>query len=91
MKLRNLSSWDRDVGEAVRWLRNNKDKFRMEVFEPPALSVRVPDQAFAAAVENSFNASQMKVRFPVASPSLRRVLMIRHRCSCASAKRITTP
>lgn len=48
----------------MRWLRANKDLFRMEVFEPPALSVTVPDQSFAAAVENSFNQAQMKVRLP---------------------------
>ncbi|KAJ7493281.1 P-loop containing nucleoside triphosphate hydrolase protein [Mycena galericulata] len=52
VKLRNLTQWDRDVGETVRWLRENKDKFRMEVFEPPCA---IP------AVENSFNQSQMKM------------------------------
>lgn len=46
----------------MRWLRANKERFRMEVFEPPALSVTVPNVAFAAAVEKCFNAAQMKVR-----------------------------
>jgi hypothetical protein len=45
----------------VRWLRANKHKFRLEVFEPPILSVTVPDQNFAAAVENSFNQAALRV------------------------------
>ncbi|KAJ7098489.1 P-loop containing nucleoside triphosphate hydrolase protein [Mycena belliarum] len=61
VKLNNLSRWDRDVGDAVRWLRQNKDKFRMEVFEPPALSITVPNQSFAAGVESCFNQAQMKM------------------------------
>ncbi|KAJ7180479.1 P-loop containing nucleoside triphosphate hydrolase protein [Mycena filopes] len=61
IKLRDLSRWDRDAADAVVWLRNHKDQFKMEVFEPPALSVSVPDQTFARAVENSFNQAQMKM------------------------------
>ncbi|KAJ7078123.1 P-loop containing nucleoside triphosphate hydrolase protein [Mycena belliarum] len=61
VKLNNLSRWDRDVGDAVRWLRQNKVKFRMEVFEPPALSITVPNQSFAAGVESCFNQAQMKM------------------------------
>ncbi|KAJ7479292.1 hypothetical protein FB451DRAFT_1086724 [Mycena latifolia] len=61
VKLNNLGRWDRDVGDAVRWLRANKDKFRMEVFEPPALSVTVPNGSFAAGVESCFGGAQMKM------------------------------
>ncbi|KAJ7619283.1 P-loop containing nucleoside triphosphate hydrolase protein [Roridomyces roridus] len=61
VKLQNLIRWDRDVGEAVRWLRNNKAKFKMEVFEPPVLSVTVPNKAFATLVENCFGGNQMKM------------------------------
>ncbi|KAJ7760373.1 hypothetical protein B0H16DRAFT_1719878 [Mycena metata] len=61
IKLRALAKWDRDAADAVVWLRNNKNRFRMEVFEPPALSVTVPNQGFAAAVENSFSSAQMKM------------------------------
>ncbi|KAJ7764112.1 P-loop containing nucleoside triphosphate hydrolase protein, partial [Mycena maculata] len=61
VKLQNLTRWNQDVGDAVRWLRQNRDKFKMEVFEPPALSVRVPKKEYAAAVENSFNGSQMQM------------------------------
>ncbi|KAJ7773680.1 hypothetical protein DFH07DRAFT_801525 [Mycena maculata] len=61
VKLQNLARWNRDVGDAVRWLRDNKDKFKMEVFEPPALSVRVPQHNYADAVEDSFNGNQMQM------------------------------
>ncbi|PBK65782.1 P-loop containing nucleoside triphosphate hydrolase protein [Armillaria solidipes] len=59
-KLQMLSQWDRDTADAVVWYRNNKDKFRMEVFEPPYLSVNVPDHAFASAVEMAFSGNNMK-------------------------------
>ncbi|KAK0188724.1 P-loop containing nucleoside triphosphate hydrolase protein [Armillaria mellea] len=59
-KLQKLAQWDRDTADAVVWYRNNKDKFRMEVFEPPYLSVNVPDHAFASAVEMAFSANNMK-------------------------------
>ncbi|KAF7374118.1 Structural maintenance of chromosomes protein 5 [Mycena sanguinolenta] len=62
-KLNNLAQWDRDAADAVRWLRANKDKFRTEVFEPPVLSVTVPNPAFAAAVERCFGPAQLKVRY----------------------------
>ncbi|KAF8211899.1 hypothetical protein K438DRAFT_1957699 [Mycena galopus ATCC 62051] len=60
-KLNNLMQMDRDAGEAVRWLRENRDKFKMEVFEPPVLSVTVPNRAFAAAVERCFSFAQLKM------------------------------
>ncbi|KAJ6450163.1 hypothetical protein C8R45DRAFT_883718 [Mycena sanguinolenta] len=60
-KLNNLAQWDRDAADAVRWLRSNKDKFRTEVFEPPVLSVTVPNPAFAAAVERCFGPAQLKM------------------------------
>ncbi|KAJ6562746.1 hypothetical protein DFH09DRAFT_1159548 [Mycena vulgaris] len=61
VKLNNLGQWARDVADTVLWLRGNRDKFRMEVFEPPALSVTVPDVTFAAAVESCFSGAQMKM------------------------------
>ncbi|KAF7362946.1 Structural maintenance of chromosomes protein 5 [Mycena venus] len=60
-KLGNLTHWNRDVGDAVKWLRANKGMFQMEVFEPPALSVSVPDQSFANAVESCFSNAQMQM------------------------------
>ncbi|KAH9927340.1 P-loop containing nucleoside triphosphate hydrolase protein [Fomitopsis serialis] len=59
-KLESLSKWDRDCGDAVRWLRQNQQKFKMEVFEPPMLSCTVPDNRFVNAVEACFGASQLK-------------------------------
>ncbi|KAF7374162.1 Structural maintenance of chromosomes protein 5 [Mycena sanguinolenta] len=59
-KLNKLQQWDRDAADAVRWLRANRDKFRMEVFEPAVLSVTVPNSAFAAAVERCFGSAQLR-------------------------------
>ncbi len=50
-KLNNLYQWNRETAETVKWLRQNKDKFKMEVFEPPCLSVSVTNRQYAAAVE----------------------------------------
>ncbi|KAF8187572.1 P-loop containing nucleoside triphosphate hydrolase protein [Mycena galopus ATCC 62051] len=60
-KLNNLTQWNRDAGDAVRWLRANSHQFRMEVFEPPVLSVTVPNYNFAAAVERCFSQAQIKM------------------------------
>ncbi|KAF9236197.1 P-loop containing nucleoside triphosphate hydrolase protein [Melanogaster broomeanus] len=59
-KLENLRSWDRDHADAVAWLRNNQNKFKMEVFEPPMISCSVPDKRFTNAVESCFNVNQLK-------------------------------
>ncbi|KAF7364507.1 Structural maintenance of chromosomes protein 5 [Mycena venus] len=61
-KLENFTQRNRDCGDAVRWLRDNKGRFKMTVFEPPALSVTVRDQSFVNAVENCFNSAQMQAR-----------------------------
>ncbi|KAJ6604030.1 hypothetical protein B0H10DRAFT_2229461 [Mycena sp. CBHHK59/15] len=61
VKLNNLGRWDRDVADAVRWLRANKERFRMQVFEPPIISASVPNPAFAAAVESCFNQNTLKM------------------------------
>ena len=62
-KLESLSRWDRDCGDAVRWLRQNQNKFKMEIFEPPMLSCTVPDNRFVHAVEACFGSAQLKVHF----------------------------
>ncbi|KAJ7095537.1 hypothetical protein C8R44DRAFT_813419 [Mycena epipterygia] len=61
VKLNNLHRWAPDIADAVRWVRQNKDKFKMEVFEPPVLSVTVPQQHFAAGVESCFNMSSLQM------------------------------
>ncbi|KAF7327365.1 Purine nucleoside phosphorylase [Mycena kentingensis (nom. inval.)] len=60
-KLQNYKQYDPAGYEAVNWLRGNKTKFRMEVFEPPFLSVSVPDPSFATQVEMCFTGPSMKM------------------------------
>ena len=60
-KLGILAKWDIVTHDAVLWLRRNRDKFRMEVFEPPILSVSVKDVKYAAFAEAGFSSTQMKV------------------------------
>ncbi|KAJ6469210.1 hypothetical protein C8R47DRAFT_1024336 [Mycena vitilis] len=61
VKLQNLHSLNADAADTVRFIRQNQGMFKMEIFEPPLLSVTVPDQNFAAAVENNFNLSALKM------------------------------
>lgn len=60
-KLQNMLRWDRDTHDAIVWLRNNRDKFQQEVFEPPFMCLTVPNKNYANAVEACFNAAQIKV------------------------------
>ncbi|KAI6127379.1 hypothetical protein EDD16DRAFT_283257 [Pisolithus croceorrhizus] len=59
-KLENLRQHDRDCADAVAWLRNNQEKFKMEVFEPPMICCSVPDGRYTNAVEACFSISQLK-------------------------------
>ncbi|OSX59547.1 hypothetical protein POSPLADRAFT_1048859 [Postia placenta MAD-698-R-SB12] len=59
-KLDALTNWDHDCGAAVKWLRDNRHRFKMEIFEPPMICVTVPDRRFVNAVEACFGASQLK-------------------------------
>ena len=61
MKLMHLQRWDRDCGETVLWLRQNRHRFKMDVFEPPVLSVNVQDKRYADAIEACFSNNDMKV------------------------------
>ena len=56
-----MSKWDRDCADAVKWLRQNQRRFQREIIEPPVISLSVPDQRYAAAVEASFNSTQLRV------------------------------
>lgn len=60
-KLQNLRNSDRNCADVVEWLRQNQRKFKMEVMEPPILSVTVTDPRFTQAVENCFSGNQLKV------------------------------
>ncbi|KAF7312005.1 Purine nucleoside phosphorylase [Mycena indigotica] len=60
-KLEAFAKWDQAGGDAVRWLRANKQLFRMEVFEPAFLSVTIPDQSYASQVETCFSNASMRM------------------------------
>ncbi|KAI0030174.1 P-loop containing nucleoside triphosphate hydrolase protein [Vararia minispora EC-137] len=59
-KLDNYARFDPDGAAVVRWLRENRGRFRMPVIEPPALSVTVPNRAYADAIEACFNSFQIR-------------------------------
>lgn len=61
-KLQSLIQWDKDCGDTVSWLRANRSRFKMEVFEPAMLSIMIPDQRFMASVEACINQNDLKVR-----------------------------
>jgi hypothetical protein len=61
-KLQALLRWDHDTHDAILWLRENRNKFKMEVFEPPLMVLTVPDRRFVNAVESCFNAPQLKAK-----------------------------
>ena len=64
-KLQNLAQHDSDCAEVINWLRLNKHRFRMEIIEPAAVSLTVPNKDYVHAVEACFNNTQLKVdRFP---------------------------
>ncbi|XP_046447259.1 structural maintenance of chromosomes protein 5-like isoform X2 [Daphnia pulex] len=48
------------VYEAVMWLRENKNKFRAPIHEPPLISLSVKDTKMAKYVENSIGFNDMK-------------------------------
>ncbi|KZT60822.1 P-loop containing nucleoside triphosphate hydrolase protein [Calocera cornea HHB12733] len=60
MRLLNLERWDKDCVGAVRWLRENADKFEMEVIEPAIISLSVPDNKYLDAIESCFSINQLK-------------------------------
>ncbi|KAI0774684.1 P-loop containing nucleoside triphosphate hydrolase protein [Trametes elegans] len=51
---------DPDCYAVVNWLRENKHRFRMEIFEPATLCVTVPNRAYIDAVESCFGLTQLK-------------------------------
>jgi hypothetical protein len=60
-KLQNLAQQDPDCAEVINWLRANKHRFRMEIIEPAAISLTVPNKDYVHAVEACFNPTQLKV------------------------------
>lgn len=63
-KLEKLTKDAPDCADAVRWIRQNRDKFKMEVLEPPVLSLNIPDKKYAKAIEACFSKNQLRVRCP---------------------------
>jgi hypothetical protein len=61
-KLQNLAQLDPDCAAVINWLRGNKHRFRMEIVEPAAISLTVPNKGYVHAVEACFNITQLKVR-----------------------------
>jgi hypothetical protein len=61
-KLQNLAQYDPDCAAVINWLRANKHRFRMEIIEPAAISLTVPNKNCVDAVEACFNITQLKVR-----------------------------
>lgn len=59
-KLQSLGKYDPDCANVINWLRQNKHRFRMEIIEPAAVSVTVPNKSYVNAVEACFNASQLR-------------------------------
>lgn len=72
VRMRNLQTWPKseDIYKAVEFLRADADRaangqpsfFKMKVFEPPCLSVDIPDRRYANAIESSMNATNLRVR-----------------------------
>lgn len=58
-----LKRWDLDTHDAILWLRANKNKFQMEVFEPPFMCMTIKDRKFTNAIEACFSGPQIKVGF----------------------------
>ncbi|PPQ70577.1 hypothetical protein CVT24_000055 [Panaeolus cyanescens] len=50
-KLQAMQSWDPDTYDAIVWVRNNRNLFKMEVFETPYMRMSVKDPRFTDAVE----------------------------------------
>ena len=60
-RLQAMERWDKDTYDAIIWVRNNKNLFKMEVFETPYMRLTVKDKKYANAIEACFNANQLKV------------------------------
>lgn len=57
--LSKLQASSRDTAAAWKWIQENQDKFKDEVFGPPAVTCSVKDPRYAAVVESLFQANTM--------------------------------
>lgn len=74
-KIKNIEDVDRNrlnmlrgegltpIYHAVIWLRENKNKFRAPIYEPPLISLSVKNSAMAMYVENSIGFNDLKAFF----------------------------
>ena len=60
-KLNSLAKWDQDTHDAILWVRQNRNLFKMEVFETPFMRLNVKDKRYTNAVEACINSSQLRV------------------------------
>lgn len=60
-RLQAMERWDKDTYDAILWVRNHRDLFKMEVFETPYMRLSIKNQAYAHAVETCFGGNQLKV------------------------------
>ncbi|KAJ8519683.1 hypothetical protein ONZ45_g3400 [Pleurotus djamor] len=60
-KFQRFAKFDADHAEAVKWLRANRDKFEQEIFEPPMLTVTIPNAQYTNAVEALFSFNTLKM------------------------------
>ena len=51
----------------IHWLRKNTHRFRMEIIEPAAVSLTVPNKSYVNAVEACFIGTQLRVRSSLSS------------------------
>ena len=63
MKLRKLRELNDDTENATHWLRNNKNMFHNDVFEPFVMCANVHDVQFSKYLENSINQRDMTAFF----------------------------
>ncbi|KAJ3504973.1 hypothetical protein NLJ89_g7660 [Agrocybe chaxingu] len=61
-KLEMMKKWDRDVADAIVWVRENRHKFKMEVFETPFMRMAMKNNGrnFTNQVEACISSGQMR-------------------------------
>ncbi|KAH9016086.1 P-loop containing nucleoside triphosphate hydrolase protein [Lactarius hengduanensis] len=59
-KLQGLAKFDPDCARVIHWLRKNTHRFRMEIIEPAAVSLTVPNKNYVNAVERLFADSNIQ-------------------------------
>jgi hypothetical protein len=60
--LKRLPTNERDTYEAIKWIGENREKFRLPILEPACIGVTV-QRGYGPGVEECFNFGQLKVRW----------------------------